>query len=375
MNLRIDELKARIRQLDELAAAGTLSAAQASASRAPLEKELLSMVMGDGETAAPAAARVSRVLLAAVAGFVVVVAAAGYAWYGTPSAWRGVPVAGSEGEAGQANAMAQVETMVAQLEQRLKERPDDAEGWSMLGRSHSAMGRYPEAVRAFQRVIDLKPQGAQGYADLADAKAMAAGRQLAGEPAALIAKALELDPKNLKALALAGTIAFDANEFDKAARLWEAAVAVAEPGSELARNLQGGVAEARARAAQPAGSAAAPAAANATVSGEVRLAAALAGRASPQDTLFVFARAVEGPRAPLAILRKQVKDLPVNFTLDDSMAMSPAMRLSGFQQVIVGARISKSGNAMPQPGDLQGFSQPVAVGASGVKIEIGEELK
>lgn len=377
MNPRIDELKRQIRQLDELAAAGTLPADQAASSRAALEKELLALVLQ--AEAAPATPRASRKLVWGMAAFVVVVAVAGYARYGTPSAVKGVPVASADGQAAHGNAMGQIEAMVGQLEQRLKDKPDDADGWSMLGRSYSAMGRYAEAVSAFQRVIDMKPQDAQAYADLADAKAMAAGRNLAGEPAALIAKALQLDPKNLKALALAGTIAFDSNDFAKAAMLWEAAVAVAEPGSELARNLQGGVAEARARAggATPAPQAptAPAAAAGGTVAGEVQLAAALKGRVSPEDTVFVFARAAEGPKMPLAILRKQVKDLPLNFTLDDSTAMSPATRLSSAKQVIVGARISKSGNATPQPGDLQGFSQPVAVGATGVKIEISDELK
>ncbi|QTN23155.1 tetratricopeptide repeat protein [Rhizobacter sp. AJA081-3] len=400
MNARIEDLKRQLRQLDELAASGTLPADQAASARAKLEQELVSQVMDSGASttagsgtpaaapipAAPAAAaaRPSRRLLAGLSVFVLAVAAAGYAVYGTPGAWRGVPVAQSEDEAGagHGSAAAQIEDMVAKLEQRMKTQPDDAEGWSMLGRSYSALGRYPEAVTAFKRVSTLKPKDAQALADQADAVAMAAGRKLAGEPAQLIARALELDPKNLKALALAGTIAFDASDFPKAAQLWSAAVAVAEPGSELERNLQSGVAEARSRAGLPPAAAAASgpvatsaAATAASLAGQVDIAAALKAKASPEDTLFVFARAVEGPRVPLAILRKQVKDLPLTFTLDDSMAMNPAMRLSTATQVIVGARISKSGNAIAQPGDLQGFTKAVAVGASGLKIEIAEEVK
>lgn len=402
MNARIEDLKRQLRQLDELAAAGTLPSEQAGAARAKLEQELVSLVMNaDSAAAAPtqaaaaatapiaaapagAAARPSRRLLAGLSVFVLAVAAAGYALYGTPAAWRGVPVAQSEeeeaGTAGHGGAAEQIAAMVAKLEQRMKDQPDDAEGWSMLGRSYSAMGRYPEAVTAFKRVAALKPKDAQALADQADALAMAAGRKLAGEPAQLIARALELDPKNLKALALAGTIAFDANDYAKAAQLWTTAVAVAEPGSELERNLQSGVAEARSRAglpAAPVAAASAPAttAAGATLAGQVQIAAALKAKAAPEDTLFVFARAVDGPRVPLAILRKQVKDLPLTFTLDESMAMNPAMSLSTAKQVIVGARISKSGNAIAQPGDLQGFSQAVAVGASGLKIEIAEEVK
>jgi cytochrome c-type biogenesis protein CcmH len=112
------------------------------------------------------------------------------------------------------------------------------------------------------------------------------------------------------------------------------------------------------------------ASATASVSGSVTLAKSLADKAKPDDTVYVFARAAEGSRVPLAILRKQVKDLPLQFTLDDSMAMSPAAKLSGAPKVIVGARISKSGGALAQPGDLQGLSAPVAVGSSGLAIEI-----
>jgi cytochrome c-type biogenesis protein CcmH len=117
-----------------------------------------------------------------------------------------------------------------------------------------------------------------------------------------------------------------------------------------------------------------PALPGTSVSGTVTLAPALAAKARPDDTLFVFARAAEGPRMPLAILRKQVKDLPFSFTLDDSMAMSTTARLSSTPRVVVGARISARGDATPQPGDLQGYSAPVAPGAAGLKIQIAEVI-
>ena len=108
----------------------------------------------------------------------------------------------------------------------------------------------------------------------------------------------------------------------------------------------------------------------------ITLAPALAAKVSPDDVVFVFARALDGgPKAPLAIQRLQVKNLPLDITLDDSMAMSPAMSLSTQKQVVVGARISKSGSAMAQPGDLQGLSPTVDVGAKGVKVEIAEVVK
>ena len=106
------------------------------------------------------------------------------------------------------------------------------------------------------------------------------------------------------------------------------------------------------------------------VAGSVTLAPALAATASPDDIVFVFARAAQGPKMPLAILRKQVRDLPLAFTLDDSMAMAPNMSLSNFGEVVVGARISKSGQAMPQSGDFEGFSPAVKVGTRGVAVVI-----
>jgi cytochrome c-type biogenesis protein CcmH len=140
--------------------------------------------------------------------------------------------------------------------------------------------------------------------------------------------------------------------------------------------LRNSIAEARRLAGMappPAGAAASAAAAQ--VAGSVSLAPALKDRVSPEDTVFIFARAAEGPRVPLAILRKRVADLPLAFTLDDSLAMSPAARLSGAARVIVGARVSKSGNAMAQPGDLQGLSAPVPVGTNDLRIEIADVVR
>ena len=220
------------------------------------------------------------------------------------------------------------------------------------------------------------------------------GRQLTGESLTLIDRALKIDPANLKALALAGTAAFDRKDYTLAVQHWEKLLAGVPADSAYRSQVQSGIDEARqlgkmppsataladaaatpqAAPAQSDGSAP-PAAAGASVSGTVTLSAALAAQAGPDDTVFVFARAAEGPRMPLAVLRKQVKDLPFEFRLDDSMAMSPAAKLSGAARVVVGARISKTGDAIPKDGDLSGESAPVTPGASGLKIEIAEVVK
>ncbi len=365
-----DDRQRQLQQLGELEASGALTAAQARQARARLANH-------DDSATAP---RPTPRLWAGVAAFSVALCAVGYFVVGNPGAWGVAP--GQTAAATPAPTKAQVEQMLAQMVERVGKEPGDAKAWAVLGRSYLMLGRHAEAAGALGKLVALAPDDAQAHADLADAKAMAAGRVLAGEPAALIARALELDPDNLKALALAGTIAFERGAFDEAIRHWERAIGVSTQAgaaeSELAANLRSGIAQARQRGGTPASPAAAPAvaaAATAQVAGRVTLAAALAAQASPEDTLFVFARAAQGPRMPLALLRRQVKDLPLDFTLDDSLAMSPAAKLSGASQVVIGARISKSGNATPQAGDLQGLSAPVAVGAKGVLVEISEAVK
>ena len=217
---------------------------------------------------------------------------------------------------------------------------------------------------------------------------MTNNRSFEGEPTMLVERALKIDPKNPKALALAGTVAFDRKDYRVAVQHWEKLAQVEPADGQYADQIRASIAQARQLAGMPPAAApisgntaatlpstASAGAASAQVSGTVSLAPPLKARAAPDDTVFVFARAAEGNRMPLAIVRKQVKDLPLQFTLDDSMAMSPAAKLSGATSVIIGARISKSGNAMPKSGDLQGLSPAVSVGATGIKVEINEELK
>ena len=343
--------------------------------------------------AAQPTTRPSTGLGVALAMFVLVVVGAGYAGLGAPGLLALGP--GDSAAAAQAAASApppsaaaqQLAGIVDQLADRLKANPDDAEGWQMLGRSYTALGRHAQAADAFGKASRLRPDDATLLVDHAFAMAMAGQRSFAGEPARLITRALSLEPKNPKVLALAGTAAFDRKDYKGAVAFWEQLAQLEPPGSPLGQQIQASIAQARELAGMPpataaattgttaAGATAAGASAPAQVSGTVRLAAKLKGRVAPDDTLFVFARAVDGPRMPLAILRLRAGDLPLPFKLDDTLAMSPAAKLSGVPRVIVGARISKTGNAMPQPGDLQGVTPAVAVGSRGIEIEIDEEVQ
>jgi cytochrome c-type biogenesis protein CcmH len=276
----------------------------------------------------------------------------------------------------------QIAAMTEKLAARLKEKPEDVEGWSMLARSYSVLGRHAEALKAYAQASNLRKDDPTLLADYADSLAVNNNSNLEGEPMKLVERALKLDPKNLKALYLAGTFAFNKKDYATAVKVWEKLAQSGPPGNVFVNQIEPAIAEARNLAGMPpaakpldAAPLATAAAGAGAVSGTVTLSAALAKQAQPDDTVFVFARAAEGSRMPLAILRKQVKDLPITFTLNDSMAMSPASALSTQSRVIVGARVSKSGNAMPQPGDLSGQSAVVSVGATGLAVEIKEALK
>ena len=188
-------------------------------------------------------------------------------------------------------------------------------------------------------------------------------------PEKLVSRALELDPGNLKALALAGTAAYERKDYAKAAELWSRMLPLVPQGSEDARAIGENVAEARKLAGigEPTRKSETAAAG---VRGVVRIAPGLEAQVRPDDVLFVFARAAEGPPMPLAVLRKRASELPLEFSLDDSMAMAQGLQLSAFPKVIVTARVSKNGAATAQPGDLQGASAPVANDARGVTVTI-----
>jgi cytochrome c-type biogenesis protein CcmH len=287
---------------------------------------------------------------------------------------------------------AQIASMVDGLAQRLKGKPDDIEGWSMLARSYNALGRFAEASDAYAQLVKrVTPDDADLLADYADTLAMAHNKSLRGEPEQLVARALAADPANVKALALSGSAAFERQAYRDAVLQWKKVLALVPPESDMARSTANGIREAQQLAGDPVTQAPAPAAATtpaaadgaaaaapvagASVAGTVELDPALRAKVAGTDTVFIFARAVEGPRFPLAVLRKQVKDLPVRFVLDDSMSMVPEAKLSAFPMVVVGARISKGGSATPGSGDFEGVTAPVRPGADGLKILINSQRK
>jgi cytochrome c-type biogenesis protein CcmH len=334
-------LRDQLAELEADVARGVLDKERYEQARSELQRRALDEAQGHSTQASsprPASAWTAAVLAAGIPVGAVVF----YLVVGSPSALL------QQRDEGHQMTREKVEQMVARLADRLEKAPDDPEGWRVLGRSYSVMGRYPEAARAYERAAALIPADAGLLADYADALAMAQGRSMEGKPLELVNRALKIDPDQWKALALAGTAALERKDYKRAIAYWERLRKVLPPGSGMEDSVDASIAEARALA----GTRPAPgpkAAAAARVAGRVSLAQGLAARAAPTDTVFIFARAASGPPMPLAVLRKQVRDLPLQFTLDDTMAMAPNLKLSDFPE---------------------GQSKPVKIGTTGIAVVI-----
>ena len=354
LNIRIH--KERLQELETDLQNGALSQDQFEQARAELQRDLLRDTEGDDD--APAATHPPRLLGAIVAAVAIpALAIALYLTLGDPQSMHRSPQTLAQQ---QMAGMHSIEQMVQQLRDKLQREPDNIEGWLLLARSYMTQKHYSEAVAAYARAYELKPNDAQLMADYAEAMALANDSRLEGQPTDLAARALKLEPDNPKALWLSGMAAMQRGEREVAVAHLQRLQKLLPPGSEGAQLVRSFLEQAIGNTA-PQPSSPAPSSAVATTGStklevKVALDPALAARAAPQDTVFIYAQASQGPRMPLAIVRQQVQALPATVILDDSMAMTPAMKLSKFDKVVIGARVSKSGIATPQSGDLEGRS-------------------
>ena len=355
----------RMRELESEFGRGSLSEGDYQQARQELEQALLNDVEDGEEPGGTLNTSPTRASLAWVALGVPLAAVLLYLQLGAPAALEPqaqVQAAAPQGHAG-GDSTATMEQLVASLAAKLQQEPENPEGWFMLGRSYMSMGRYPDAAEAFQRVLEQVGDEPNVMLRYADALAMTQGGKIAGKPFELIKKALLLKPDDATGLWLAGLGYEEQGEYELAVQHWRKLEPMMQDDPASLNEVRGLIARAEQKLGRPVAAQVASAA-PVTASGvalkvTVSLDAALQDKVSPGDTVFIFARAVAGPPMPLAAVRKQVSDLPVTVTLDDSMAMMPEMKLSNFIEVKIGARISKSGTPGAQSGDLQGEVTPV----------------
>lgn len=375
----------QLRELDGDLVNGTLDQTQYDAAKREIERRALDE-SGDLDLDAEPlpVARPQWTLAIAVGVLVPLITISAYLLLGTPVALDMDSATAQTQEGGHDLSPQRLAKMIDSVNERLRSNPDDIEGWVMLAKTAQAIGRFDESVRAYREVIRRVPPDAQLLADFADTLAMANGRTLEGEPQQLIEQALSVDPRNVKALALGGTVAYQKGDYSKAATLWRRILEIAPPESEFALRIKESVGDAESRAgikSLPAGSAKSAGVekrgppGDAKLAGRLTLDLSVAKSVAPGDTVFIFARAATGPKMPLAIVRMMVKDLPTAFELTDAMAMSPGMSISKYPDLIVGARVSKSGNAIPQTGDWESEMVPVKVGATGISLVISKLVR
>ena len=284
-----------------------------------------------------------------------------YLAVGTPQALQAVPAAENQ---------ATLVDATRQLQESLRRKPNDAQGWALLAQAYSALDQPQQALDALNHLLKLKPDDPDAMVAWVEATAETSpSHRIDDVSRAKLQRALQIEPTHQRALWLLGISDFQRNDYAGAAKQWKVLLPLLEPGSRVAETVKQQLAEAEARAggtqsaglteADPATTSSTAATSSVVLDVTVKLDPKLAAKVQPADTLFVFARAVNGPPMPLAVARLKASQLPAKVTLTDAMAMTPAMTLSKFPKVSVAARISKSGDAMPQAGDLE--SAPVEV--------------
>ena len=370
----------RLRALDAAREAGVVDAEEYARKRA---------MLGDAPPDAPRAKPVlAAIVLAAF--FVPAAALTLYRFVGSPQAIDAPTAAAADEPAAHANA-ADMQQAITALAERLKQQPDDAQGWALLGRAYAATGQAKEALDALRHAHELAGDDSALTVEYAQALALGApDHRIDGESRKLLEGVIAKEPDNQRALWLLGISDYQAARYDAAIARWDTLLPLVADHADVAASVRRQIVEAQARrdgkappedladarppspssneAASPAAhsnaapmAAAGDAAHSPKLTVQVQLDPKFAAQLDPSATLFVFARAASGPPMPLAIQRLKASQLPLTVTLDDSMGMMPSMKLSMFPQVVVGARISKSGNALPSSGDLQTLSAPIDV--------------
>lgn len=360
----------RLGEIETDQAAGLLDVETAGGLREELDTRLLR----DAEPADAEAVATSRHLLLAV-GLSLIVLAIAAAGYGRAGSWKiQQEVASGKADPSVGGPPGSVEDMVAKLQQKLEKDPSDAEGWAMLGRSQFVLQRYAESARAYGKANELTQQQEPDLlVNEGEALALSRDRDLLGRPQQLFGAALALAPDHAKALWYDGLAAEQGSKYAVALQRWTALSKMEIPDElrpiladrlRVAAERTGSpvpvIAARTAPAPAPASSAPTPAApvasgaAGITIQVSVKVKPELAGQIIPDATLFVFAKAASGPPMPLAVYRGKASELPREVTLDDSMGMMPALKLSQFERWTVTARLSRAGGVQATSGDLQG---------------------
>jgi cytochrome c-type biogenesis protein CcmH len=383
--LNLAVFKQQLAELDNDLASGVLDQARYDAARRDLEKELLSDI---SEEKQPGESKNSGQIMAWSALVTPLAALLIYQFIGSPEIIThladqppGAPPTASSQTQSQGRStenLPPMEELVKRLAAKLKEEPDNLEGWIMLGRSYTAMNDPSAAIDAYQRAMDINDKHVGLLLAYAQTIASNSGNDFTGRAAPMVEKAFQLEPDNPNALWTAGILAYQRTDYQDAVDRWSKLRGMLKPQSNEIEAVNEALDDARAQLGLPTEESELPnivqaekpmpekagATGDKSIKVEISLSPEIEDKVKPDDLLFIYAKAMSGPPMPLAAVRKRVSDLPISISLDDSMAMMPQMKLSEFAQVLVGARISLSGSPSAQSGDLEGEISAVSPGQS-----------
>ncbi len=369
------DVAAELRDLLIARADGHIDQSEFERKQAALHAAVLQTSPGTRQSGLPAYA---RWLIPALLAFLL----AGGLYWGLPSP-SSQPTASGEDfaklpdvkQSGQAGSGGDLNTVVKKLAEKMANDPLNGEGWLLLAKTYSELRRHAEAAAAYEKASALVTLDAAALADWADAHVMAKDRKWDDQGRKIVKRAVAADPKHLKALALAGSEAFDRADYKAAIDFWKRMKAAAAPDSMDSKLADANIAEANAMLSgkKPAAAVAEPAVTTGVVAGVVTLNAKLKGKVSAEDTLFVTARTPDGTGAPLAVWRYKGADFPVEFRLDDNSAIMPGRTISQFSEVLVTAKVSKSGSAEPGKGDLLAAPVKARLGSTTLVVELNAE--
>lgn len=386
--LNLTVFKQQLTELDNDLEAGNLDQERYDAAKKDLEKELLSD-LGEQPSATLAPPSKGTRWMALSALLVPAIALTFYQLVGSPeiiqllaeqppASANGSPHAQASGK----GDMPSMDVLVQRLAEKLEKQPDNPDGWVMLGRSYLSMGQKAKALEAFERALKLDGENVGSLLAYAETVGATNGNNFTGKAAPMIEKAYSLEPENPNALWMSGILSYQQGDYRGALTRWEKLQAMLTPQSSEIESVGRAIDDARQQLgmaptypalpaiaqARPVGNGTpdtrAAGGGSADVEVKVSLSREMLQQTAPNDLVFIYAKALSGPPMPLAAARKQVKDLPLTLRLDDSMAMMPQLKISGFEQVTIGARISRSGSPMAQSGDLEGEVSPVTPGQS-----------
>lgn len=380
-NIRI--ARERLQELRREFAANTMSQENFDQARLELEQTLALDLSAGDDNAVQSSAHSARVLALVLLITVPIAAVVLYWQLGRFDSLQGDLATAVEHQNAPGMNMTMDEA-IARLKARLEQEPANAEGWYMLARSYMSMQRYAESIDAYRKTMELVGEDADLMLRYADALVMSRGGRFAGEPADVINKALVLRPDHPQGLWLAGMVANEAGNYQQALQHWYKLEPLLAGDMESQAEVRAMIADAEQRLspqqikqiqrARPQAQVASNTAANtAEITVQVAVDASVKSKINPADTVFILARAIDGPPMPLAVVRHTAGELPLTVKLNDAMAMMPAMKLSNFPQVRVTAIVSKAGTAQLVAGDLYGEVSPVSVtGNAAIQLQINQ---